>query len=82
MSEVRYSVTEVTVSKGKQATIKVNIDGVDVRIPVAPEVRAYFQDQFVRDSPSALQRKKFATLMHVIRAAYKKGLADGKSSQP
>jgi hypothetical protein len=71
--DVHISITEVTVTKGKTDTISLGIDGETVRIKVAAEVKAYFDAQFVRANPTALQKKKFATIMNLLRAAYKAG---------
>jgi hypothetical protein len=40
-------------------------------ISVNREVTAYFIDQFVRHAPTSLQRRKYATLMALLSAAYK-----------
>jgi len=53
--------------------IRVEIDGEMVRIPVSAEVYAHWHDQFVRPSATSLQRKRFSTLMNVMRAAFKEG---------
>jgi ribosomal protein L6P/L9E len=78
--EVTINITEVTVVSGKKKSIKVNIDGHDVHIPVDEGVYAYFQDQFSRVNPTQLQRKKFGTVMNLLRAAYIKGVSDGKNA--
>ncbi len=77
--KVTVNITEVTVSMGNPAHVDVNIDGQMVRIPVSAEVKAYFNEQFVRPNPTPAQRKKFATVMNLLRAAYLKGKHDGKS---
>lgn len=76
--EFRFSVTEIVISSGKQKFIRVTVDGQDVRIPVDDDIYAYWQEQFVRNNPTPQQRKRFGTFMNVVRAAYKKGLKDGK----
>ncbi len=78
---VTISVTSVTVSasKGRRKTIRVNVNGQDVRIPVSDDVYAYWNEQFVRENPTPLQRKRFATFMSVLREAYLKGVEDGKN---
>ena len=76
--EVTINVTEVTIVPGKKKNIKVNIDGINVYIPVDESVYAYFQEQFSRTNPSDIQRKKFATVKNLLRAAYLKGQSDGK----
>ena len=67
------SITEVSFSKGPRRAIRVEIDGATVEIPVSAEVYAYWHDQFVRPNPTPHQRKRFATLMNVVRAAFKEG---------
>jgi hypothetical protein len=57
-----------------------NVDGEDIRIPVSGEVHAYWQQQFVRNNPTPQQRQRFATLMNVVRAAYKQGVADSRAA--
>lgn len=80
MTEKKFtaSITEVTISTGKSAFVEINVDGKSVRVPVSPEFRAYFNEQFVRPTPTPAQRKKFATLLNPLRAAYVKGQSDGK----
>lgn len=81
--EVTMTVTEVTVTQGHTATatIRVKMDDRHVAIPVAPEIKAYWEDQFFRENPTPLQKKRFATLMSIVRAAYSKGLADGANKK-
>ncbi len=67
------SITEVTFSKGPKRNIRVEIDGQKVNIPVNADVYAYWHEQFVRPNPTPQQRKRFSTLMNVVRAAYKEG---------
>lgn len=67
------SITEVTFSKGPERKIRVEIDGETVQIPVSTEIYAYWQEQFVRPNPTAQQRKRFSTLMNIVRAAFKEG---------
>lgn len=69
----RVSITEVTFSEGPKRNIRVEIDGAIASIPVSAEVYAYWHDQFVRPNPTPQQRKRFSTLMNVVRAAYKEG---------
>jgi len=71
--DVTVSITEVTFSRGPEKHIRVEIDGQVVRIPVTDEVYAYWQEQFVRPNPTHQQRKRFGTLMSVVRAAYLEG---------
>jgi len=74
------SVTEVTIVTGKTKSIRLNLDGRIVNVPVDESVYAYFKDQFLRENPTQLQKKRFATIMNVLRAAYVKGISDGKKS--
>jgi hypothetical protein len=76
--EVIVNVTEVTIVTGKKKNIRVNIGGTNVNIPVDESVHAYFTEQFSRQNPTQLQRKKFATAMNLLKAAYLKGFSDGK----
>jgi hypothetical protein len=68
--KITHSITEITFTSGKKATIEFDLDGRRVSIPVAGEVKAYFDAQFSRASPTALQRKRYATIMNLLRAAY------------
>jgi hypothetical protein len=74
--EVNISVTEITIRSGRTATITFDLDGRRVSVPVDAEVKAYFDSQFVRSNPTSQQRKRFSTLMNLLRAAYRKGLDD------
>lgn len=78
--KISVRVFEASIESGKTKDIRVNIDGNDVRIPVDETVYAYFNEQFLRSNPTALQRKKFATILNVLRAAYLKGRKDGESN--
>lgn len=76
---VQVSVTEVTFSSGRhqrQEFIRLEVDGASVQIPVSAEIKAYWNEQFVRPNPTPLQQRRFATFMNVMRAAYKKGRED------
>jgi hypothetical protein len=78
--EAEISITETTVrfqNKPKKH-IRVNIDGRQVVIPVDAAVHAYWNEQFLRENPTPMQKKRFTTLMNVIRSAYLKGVQDGK----
>lgn len=74
----RISVAEISFDEGPKQNIKINIDGKNVRIPVDASVFAYFREQFWREHPTGPQRRRFATMTNVTRAAYLKGYADGK----
>lgn len=66
-------IQEVTIQSGKTANIKITIDGKEVRISVPVEVKAYFNAQFVRANPTPEQKKRYATVMSLLRAAYQAG---------
>ena len=78
-NQVKITVTEITVTTGKQKEIMVYVDGKKVFIPVDESVYAYFKDQFLRKNPTTMQKHRFITIMSVIRAAYLKGISDGKN---
>jgi len=81
MSEkISLSITEVTIVNGKPKNIHVRIDGKPVDIPIDETMFAFFQQQFNRENPTALQRRRFGTLMNIIEAAYKKGFSDAYES--
>lgn len=75
--ETKISVTEITILTGKTKGFRVDVDGKSVTIPVDESVFVNYQNQFYRVNPTTAQRQKFATLMSLMRAAYKKGLKDG-----
>ena len=75
--ETTISITEVTIQSGKTAHIRFELDGKVIRVPIDATIKAYFDSQFVRPNPTSQQRQRFGTLMNLLRAAYKKGLADG-----
>ena len=73
---VRVSITEVTYISGKVTHLYLYIDDKKVGITIPVELKAYFDDQFSRPSPSALQKKKYTTVMNLMKAAYLQGKAD------
>ena len=70
------SVTEVTVTTGRSSKINLIVDGKQVSIAIPAEVKAYFDGQFSRPHPTELQKKKYATIMNLMRAAYLQGRKD------
>jgi hypothetical protein len=74
--DVHISVTEITIKTGKTKGFKLEVDGNAVTIPVDEAVFVNYQNQFPRQSPTPLQRKRFGTLMHLMRAAYQQGIVD------
>lgn len=77
--ETKIQVTEMSVVSGRMDAIYVDIDGRKIRIPVPAEVKAYFNEQFVRPRLSPTQKRRFITVMNLLRAAYNKGRADAKN---
>jgi len=78
MGNITVNVTEVTMTGGRKKGIRINVDGNNVVIPVDEAIYVYFTEQFLRDNPTAMQRRKFATIMNILRSAYLKGVADGR----
>jgi len=77
--KITLSVAEVSITGGRKKTIRINVDGRDVGIPVDDSIYAYWKEQFFRNNPTPQQKKRFATMMNVVRAAYIKGLVDRKN---
>lgn len=71
---VTMVIQETRVTVGRTANINFDIDGERVSLKVPTEIKAHFMEQFVRNNPTALQRRKYATVMSLIREAYKAGL--------
>lgn len=63
----------------KTATLEFRAGGKPVVIDVPAELKAYFTSQFSRASPTPLQRRRYATLMRLLGAAYTKGVEDGQA---
>ena len=78
--KVTISITEITVLSGKTKRFKLNVDGQNIFIPVDEALFIHYLEQFYRESPTQDQRKRFSTLFSLLRAAYKKGVQDGKKS--
>lgn len=76
---VKISITEVTILAGKKRIFKLIVDGKNVSIPVEAETFANYQNQLWRESPTPKQKKVFATVMSLMRAAYLKGYSDGET---
>ncbi len=74
--KVTYSIAEITVTTGRTATIEFRVNGKPVTLEVPAELKAFFTEQFSRPNPTALQKRRYATLMRLLGAAYSKGLAD------
>jgi hypothetical protein len=68
-------VRKTTIIVKPMPTVDVKIDNRIVKISVSPETKTDFKNQFVRTAPSALQKRKFKTVMALMCAAYKAGQA-------
>jgi predicted component of type VI protein secretion system len=75
------SITEVTVLAGKTKGFKLDVNGQNVTIPVDEALFAHYQNQIWREQPTPKQKRVFATVMSLMRAAYLYGLEDGKSKK-
>ncbi len=60
----------------KMELVELRMNGRVVRTWVKPEVKAYFNEQFVRGNPSVFQKKRYVTIMNLMRAAYEVGRQD------
>ena len=60
----------------KMELIELKIGREVTQIWVTPEVKAYFNQQFVRGNPTELQKKRYVTMMNLMRAAYEAGGKD------
>jgi len=75
------SVTEVTVLAGRNKGFKLDVNGERITVPVDEVVLAHYQNQIWRENPTPKQKRTFATVMSLMRAAYLKGLEDGKNKK-
>ena len=75
------TITEVTMVSGKTKYIQINLDGNAARIPIDEAIYAYYKSQFFRDNPTSNQKKRFATLMQLLKAAYLHGRKEGSSKK-
>jgi hypothetical protein len=64
----------------KTKAFRINVDGDKLEIPIGEALFANYINQFYRKSPSDPQRHRHSTLMALVRAAYLKGVSDGKSN--
>ena len=75
------TITEVTIVSGKTKYIQIKLDGKEVHIPIDEAIYAYYKSQFFRDNPTSNQKKRFATLMQLLKAAYLYGRKEGLSKK-
>lgn len=62
--------------------IKLEIAQAIIKVPVSTELRVFFTEQFVKNSRTEAQKRRYTTLMNLMKAAYQKGLEDGRISTP
>jgi hypothetical protein len=63
-----------------QRHIRLEIDSRIISVPVPDDIYAYWHEQFVRPNPTPTQKKRYTTLMNLLRAAYTKGQKDGAAT--
>jgi hypothetical protein len=73
---LKLSITKVTVTTVETSKLHIDIDGVRIGIDISAEVKAYFDQQFSRPNPTPQQKRKYATIMNLMRAAYLQGKMD------
>ena len=76
--KIHISITEVVTLTGKKKQFRLYIDDSVVNIPVDEALFAHYMNQFYREKPTPDQKKRLTTLLNLMRAAYTKGVADGK----
>lgn len=76
--QVQVNITEVTISTGKTAYVEFLSDDKKIRVEIPAELNAFFKSQFLRANPTPAFKQRYVTLMNLMRAAYKQGLADAK----
>ncbi len=64
----------------RQRHIRLKIDSRILSVPVPDDIYAYWHEQFVRPNPTPIQRKRYTTLMNLLRAAYAEGQKDGAAT--
>lgn len=72
------NITEITILTGKTKGFDLNVDGVKITIPIDEGLFANYRNQFWREKPTPDQRKRFGTLMSLLREAYRNGVSDGE----
>jgi hypothetical protein len=77
---MKMSISEVIWDSGRERTIRFKLNDKEISVPVGGDVYAYFQGHFTRTNPTPLQRRRYKTLINIIRAAYQKGFRDAKAA--
>ena len=62
--------------KPLQRSVNFNLGARRVSVPVPDDIKAYFNEQYVRENPTPLFRKRYSTLQNLMRLAYLKGAED------
>jgi hypothetical protein len=62
--------------------VSFRVYGKTVRVDVPSSVKAYFNEQFVRQAPSERQRKRYLTVQKLMTLAYLRGVQDGQRVHP
>ena len=70
MDNTTIQITSIYIGDSKSKDFKLVLDGIEIKIPVDSDLFAHFQNQFSRPNPSPAQKKKYATLVGLMRAAY------------
>lgn len=70
-----------TVAAEKETTIRVDVNGQNIDIPVNGVLYAHYQNQFKKHKPTTAQWMRHKTLQQLMRAAYLKGLEDAKNKK-
>lgn len=77
--EIQINILNIVVEEGagaEDATLNLRIGDETIRVPISRELKAYFEEQFVRPNPTPQQRRRYSTLMNLLRSAYMKGRQD------
>lgn len=73
-NKIHLTITEITIMTGKTKAFRLRVDDKDVEINVDEALFTNYQNQFYREKPTAAQRLRFATLLSLMRSAYRQGL--------
>ena len=76
VTTVTQSISVETTEIEKQDTVTILVGDRKIPISVGADLKAHFTDQIYRQNPSALQKKKFYTVMNLMAAAYQQGKRD------
>jgi hypothetical protein len=74
------SIINVATRIGRTRDFRLLVNGQEITVPVDEALFAHYTNQFSRKQPSERQQQRYSTLYNLMRAAYKKGVADGKKT--